>query len=150
MDKNGCFAYSAGMKHLLLATLGLFVASFSFAADSKGTPGEVAQAFMDSYIEDANRAGKSDPEKLIQSTPYVTDGLKKAHAKVFKQELVDADPILNAQDFPDKGFKVTKVKIEGEKAQVTYEAREEGWDQTIKAQMVLVKGKWLIAHIGSL
>ncbi len=69
---------------------------------------------------------------------------------MFKQETVDADPILNAQDFPDKGFKVTKVKIEGEKAQVTYEAREEGWDQTIKAQMVLVKGQWLIAHIGSL
>lgn len=150
MDKNGRFAYSAGMKHLLLAALGLFVVSFSFAADSQGTPGEVAQAFMDSYIEDANRAGKSDPEKLIQNSPYVTTGLKKAHAKVFKQELVDADPILNAQDFPEKGFKVTKVKIDGEKAQITYAAREEGWDQTIKAQMVLVKGKWLIAHIGSL
>ena len=150
VDNKSRFAYSAGMKHLLLAALGLFFASFALAADSKGTPGEVAQAFMDSYIADANRGGKSDPEKLIQNSPYVTKGLKKAHAKVFKQEVVDADPILNAQDFPDKGFKVTKVKIEGEKAQITYAAREEGWDQTIKAQMVLVKGQWLIAHIGSL
>lgn len=138
------------MKHLLFAALGLFFALFAFAADSKGTPGEVAQAFMDSYIEDANRLGKSDPEKLIQNSPYVTAGLKKAHAKVFKQEIVDADPIFSAQDYPEKGFKVTKMKIEGEKAQITYAAREEGWDQTIKAQMVLVKGKWLIAHIGAL
>lgn len=150
MDKNGRFAYSAGMKHLLLAALGLFVVSFTLAADSQGTPGEVAQAFMDSYIEDANRAGKSDPEKLIQNSPHLTAALKKAHAKVFQQELVDADPILCAQDFPEKGFKVSKVKIEGEKAKVTYTAREEGWDQPIKAELVLVKGKWLIAHIGSL
>ncbi|MBL9130403.1 MAG: DUF3828 domain-containing protein [Verrucomicrobiaceae bacterium] len=136
------------MKHLFFAALGLFFASFAFAADSKGTPGEVAQAFMDGYIQNATRDG--DPEKLIQGSPYVTDGLKKAHAKVFQQELVDADPILNAQDYPDKGFKVTKVKIDGEKAQVTYAPREDGWDMTIKAQLVLVKGKWLIAHIGSL
>lgn len=150
MDKNGGFAYSADMKPFLFAVLGLFFVSFTLAADDTGTPGGVAQTFIDSYVADANRAGKSDPEKLIQNSPYVTDGLKKAHAKVFKQEVVDADPIFSAQDFPEKGFKVTKVKIEGEKAQVTYEAREEGWDQTIKAQLVLVKGKWLIAHIGSL
>jgi hypothetical protein len=110
----------------------------------------VAQAFIDSYIQDANRGGDSDPEKLIQSSPQLTAALKKAHATVFQQELVDADPILCAQDFPEKGFKVSKVKIEGEKAKVTYTAREEGWDQPIKAKLVLMKGTWLIAHIGSL
>ena len=63
---------------------------------------------------------------------------------------MDADPILCAQDFPEKCFKVSKVKIEGEKAKVTYTARQEGWDPPIKAELVLMKGTWLIAHIGSL
>lgn len=138
------------MKRFLILAIGLFFALFTFAADDKGTPGEVAQAFIDSYIQDANRGRDSDPKKLIQNSPYLTAGLKKAHAKIYAEDVVDADPILNAQDYPDKGFKVTVVKIEGEKAQITYAAREEGWDQALKAQMVLLKGKWLIARIGSL
>ncbi|MFO1436687.1 MAG: DUF3828 domain-containing protein [Verrucomicrobiaceae bacterium] len=138
------------MKHLLFATLGLLFATFAFAADAKGTPDEVAQAFMDSYFKYLNGDDSTDPKKLIQDSPHLTAELKKAHAKYMNQETVDADPILNAQDFPDKGFKVAKVKVEGEKAAITYAPRQEGWDQTIKAQMVLVKGKWLIAHIGAL
>jgi hypothetical protein len=44
----------------------------------------VAQAFIDSYIQDANRGGDCDPEKLIQSSPHLTAALKKAHAKVLQ------------------------------------------------------------------
>ncbi|WP_146853706.1 DUF3828 domain-containing protein [Brevifollis gellanilyticus] len=137
------------MKRFLISVIGVFFALFTFAADEPGKAVEVAQAFIDSYIQDANRGGDSDPKKLIQKSPHVTEGLKKAHAKVYAEDVVDADPVLNAQDYPDKGFKVTTVKVEGEKAQITYAAREEGWEP-LKAQMVLVKGKWLIAHIGSL
>lgn len=138
------------MKHLLLVMLGLLFATFAFAADAKGTPDEAAQAFMDSYFTYLNGDGKADAKKLIQESPYLTAELKKAYAKHMSQETVDADPILNAQDFPDKGFKVAKTKVEGDKAQITYAPRQEGWEQTIKAQLVLVKGKWLIAHIGAL
>lgn len=138
------------MKRFLLSALCLLFASFTLVANENGSPDEVVQAFMDSYIQDANRDADFDPEKLIQNSPHLTAGLKKAHAKVFQQEIVDADPILCAQDYPEKGFKVSKVKVEGEKAKVTYTAREEGGDKPIKAELVLMQGKWLITHIGSL
>ena len=138
------------MKHFLVSVICLLFTSFTLAAVEKGSQGEVAQAFIDSYIQDATREGGFNPEKLVQSSPHLTAALSKAHAKVFQQELVDADPILCAQDFPEKSFKVSKVKVEGEKAKVTYTAREEGWDQPIKTELVLMKGTWLIAQIGSL
>ena len=99
------------MKHLLLVMLGLLFATFAFAADAKGTPDEAAQAFMDSYFTYLNGDGKADAKKLIQESPYLTAELKKAYAKHMSQETVDADPILNAQDFPDKGFKVANVPL---------------------------------------
>lgn len=138
------------MNTLLRLCLCLLLATHALAADEKGTPTAVAQAFMDSYIQDATREGGGDPDKLVKNSPYLTASLKKAHAKFFQQETVDADPILDAQDFPDKGFKASQGKIEGKKARVTYTPREEGWDLTIKAELVLVDGKWLIAHIGVL
>jgi hypothetical protein len=38
------------MQRFLVSALCLLFASFTFAADEKGSPGEVAKAFMDSYI----------------------------------------------------------------------------------------------------
>lgn len=72
------------MKRFLVSALCLFFVPFTFAADEKDSPGEVAQAFIDSYIQDANRGGDCDPEKLIQSSPHLTAALKKAHAKVLQ------------------------------------------------------------------
>ena len=104
------------MNTLLRLCLCLLLATHALAADEKGTPTAVAQAFMDSYIQDATREGGGDPDKLVKNSPYLTASLKKAHAKFFQQETVDADPILDAQDFPDKGFKASQGKIEGKKS----------------------------------
>lgn len=118
---------------------------------------KAVESFYGDYLEYLKTPVRGDyDERLIRwvsSHPQVSDEFKK----VFKKTLQDArhadpelglgyDPIINAQDYPDKGFRAADIKVNGDNATVTMEGI--GWSGfRVTVGLVLRKTKWLINEI---
>jgi hypothetical protein len=125
---------------LLLALIAfLFTALSSHAAEE---PAAVAEKFYAGYVAqvDANK----DTKAWVAKSELVTGKFKKAYAKAMSAEELEADPVLNAQDIPNKPFKAEKPEIKDDTATVVLTAAFGEDKHKVTAKLVKVDGVWLL------
>ena len=150
------------MKTKLLVVLALV---WGFARSEAATPYEevtkVAESFYAQYYKESlHKPAKGNSDKAIiqwvSAKPQLTDSFKKAFRKTVLDARkadpemgLDSDPILNAQDFPDKGYRAKDVQVNGDKATVVMEGIAAP-DFKISLTLVNVDNKWKINSIGDI
>ena len=94
--------------------------------------------------------------RWIASNTFLSDGFKTTLQKKIKDarkqdpELgLDVDPILNAQDYPRKGYHAKEIHISGDKANVVMEGIGEP-DFKVPVELVSIKNQWKINGIGDI
>lgn len=138
----------------LLRLLVLVPFACALASDLSG-PREVAQRFYDIYVHalvaQMNHPTNTASQRAVANSDDLTPAFKKAYAKMMKQEYVDADPVICAQDYPDAGFKSGEAKITGEKASVVLSSRDPNFKHSFTVYLVKTDaGRWLIAGTNDL
>ncbi len=134
---------------LLIAILtSLFVSRPAFAADdakAAAAPGAVAEKFYAGYV--AQVEANKDTKKWVAASTLVTANFKKTYAKAMSAELVDADPVLNAQDVPTQPFKAGKPEVKDATATVVLTTSFGKEKHKVTATLVKVKGAWLLDSV---
>ncbi len=127
------------------------------ATDESSAAGAVAQSFFDDYIRNLKRLG-SDKARLAwvlarkDVTPQFKAAYQRAHAKAAKSKMggMEADPFLNAQDYPDNStMVVTGAQLQGTKAKVTMNWRQ-GMDLAVEVKLLKFPDGWKIHGIGDI
>jgi hypothetical protein len=150
------------MKMRLLVILGLLMGFMStVSASPKEDVEKVVQSFYAQYYKEYLRKppkGNSDEAiiRWVTSNSSISDEFKK----VFRKTVIDArkkdpemgldsDPILNAQDHPEKGYRAKKIQIAGDKAYVVMEGIDAP-DFKISLDLVSINNQWKINGIGDI
>jgi hypothetical protein len=112
-----------------------------------------ALTFLNEYVQNCNKLGNAVGRvKWVNSNRLATNHFKVALKKMIDEankadpEMgMDADPILDAQDFPDKGF-----ELDSYNNKTNYLiAKGKDWpDFKITVKMVKVNGHWLVDGCG--
>jgi hypothetical protein len=105
-------------------------------------PGAVVEKFYADYI--AQIEGNKDTTKWVAASKSVTENFKKTYAKAMSVEELEADPVLNAQDVPEKPFKASKTEITDNKATVVLTTTFDGDKHQVTATLLKVDGTWLL------
>ena len=120
----------------------------SFAADdakAAAAPAAIAEKFYAGYV--AQVEANKDTKKWVASSKLVTTEFKRTYAKAMSAELVDADPVLNAQDVPSKPFKAGKPEIKENAATVVLTTAFGSQKHQVTAKLVKVNGAWLLDSV---
>jgi len=144
----------------LLLSLALGVAPIRAASPNDDIKKVVESFYAQYYKENLHRPTKGDPDKAlirwVNANQNLTDAFKKALRKTMVDarkadpELgLDSDPILSAQDFPEKGYRAKDIQVTGDKATVTMEGVDSP-DFKISLGLVNVGNKWKIDSIGDI
>jgi hypothetical protein len=143
------------MKTLLLLFVLAFVIALPGQADDKAEATKVVDSFYASYI--AAMIKMEDSDKVVQKSPQLSPGLKKAYAKLVGDALKENpesglgyDPIVCGQDFPDAGFAVKSVTLKESTGSAVVSSKDKNFDHSIPVTLVKVDGKWLINGIEKL
>jgi hypothetical protein len=154
------------MKIKLLAILILTVMSgVSYADCMQGA--KVAEKFMQSYIiylhnsdyqHDAlKKAPPTDSfEQWLHKNRFVSENFKKSYRQLLAQAMkedpelgLDFDPVFNAQDYPDKGFKI--MACDEKMGLITFVGKSKDWASFKVYAKVLKKEKaWLVDGMGAI
>lgn len=110
-----------------------------------GDPRSVAESFFAGYV--AQVEADSDTRTWVAASKLVTAKFKTAYAKAMSAELVEADPVLQAQDVPQKPFKAAKTTLRGDSATVVLSTRFEAGNHEVTTTLVRVKGVWLLDSV---
>lgn len=142
------------MKFLALCILALSI-SLSAHADDKTEATKIVDAFYASYV--AAMLKTEDADKLVQKSPQLSAGLKKAYAalmaKAWKENPESGlgyDPIVCGQDFPDAGFAVSSLTVKETTGSAVVSSKDKEFKHTIPLMLVKQDGKWLIHGIDKL
>lgn len=104
-----------------------------------------AEAFLAGYIQ-------SDAKNVewVANSKLVTSEFIAAFKKAMASELVDADPVIFAQDIPSTPFKATSSSVKGEVAMVKVSAKfgEDPFKLTVT--LVSKDGHWLVSKTAPL
>ena len=115
-----------------------------------------ATKFLNDYVALCNkqflRKAPIDIDSWVENNALVTKNFKEEYKKIIAKakaddpELgLDFDPILDAQDYPDKGFEISEINHQ--KNFVTYKGV--GWNEfTLKVKIIYFTNKWLVDGIG--
>ena len=114
---------------------------------------EIALAFMNAYINNANKMDKSiNLVDYIQADSFTTNTFKSELKKIVDDayridpELgPEADPIFDAQDYPDKGFELESMD---EKLNYLILKGKNWPDFKVTIKVVEENGKWLVDGCG--
>jgi hypothetical protein len=109
----------------------------------------VAIKFINGYVELNNKTlAIKDRLIWVDSSKLVTDGFKKSFKKIMdNDEIIEADPIFNAQDYPDKGFEL--VDFNNKTGQVILIGKD--WpDFKISLRLIILDGKTLVDGCGKI
>jgi acyl-coenzyme A synthetase/AMP-(fatty) acid ligase len=134
---------------LLCAVLAI-LAQHTFAAP-EDAPNAVAQTFYDGYVKVLNAQG--DERRYVLKSEQLTPALKEAYKAYVSRKDPDADPIIQAQDFPKEGFKAYTAIIKAKSpktATVTMTSRDPTFEHTFKVTLTKNEKGWLISGIGTL
>lgn len=111
-----------------------------------------ALTFINAYVENCNDSKREDIVKWTQSNELTTNRfkteLKNIIDEAYKQDPemgLDADPILDAQDYPDEGFEFDSFNKENNRL-ILKGKNLENFKVTII--MVNENGKWLVDGCG--
>ena len=105
-------------------------------------PGAAAEKFYAEYI--AQIEGNKDTTQWVAASKAVTENFKKSYAKAMSVEELEADPVLKAQDVPEKPFKVSKTEITDSKATVLLTTTFDGGKHQVTVTLLKVDGIWLL------
>jgi Protein of unknown function (DUF3828) len=150
------------MRTTLLVVIGTLLA---FAPGNAAPPNDdvakVVESFYAQYYKEVlHKPGKGNSDKAltrwVTANANLSDAFKKAlsravlDARKKDPEMgLDADPILNAQDFPEKGYRAKDIQVTGDKATVTMEGIDAP-DFKISLALVNAGNKWKINSIGDI
>lgn len=150
------------MKKIVLA-LAVFFSMSSLAHAAPET--EVKQSietFYSEYMQQLKKDAKDDqnPDQTLIDWVTANTHVSADFKRILKETLLKArqddpemglgsDPIIDAQDFPDKGYLAKDIKVEANKASVVMEGIEAP-DFKIQVDAVLIDGKWLVNGIGGM
>lgn len=119
----------------------------------KESPTDVALTFINQYVKSINTTkGGKTPYDLVKNSKLVTANFKKRLKKMIDDanrkdpEMgLGFDPILNGQDYPEKGFELKN--FDKKKNLVIVQGID--WPEfTITVKIVNIKGKWLVDGCG--
>jgi hypothetical protein len=152
------------MKMRILVILGLLM---GFASTGSAAPKEdvarVVDSFYAQYYKEILRKsprGISDQAVIrwVMSNSYLSDAFKKAFRKMIMDarkkdpELgLDMDPIVDGNDYPDKGYRAKEIRIAGDKAYVAMEVNDDPnftRERPLPVELVKINNKWKINGIG--
>jgi hypothetical protein len=98
-----------------------------------------------------------DCDKLVQRSPQLSPGFKKAHAALVAEAKKDNpelglgyDPIVCGQDFPEAGFAVTSITLKETAGSAVVSSKAKDYTKTIPIALVKLEGKWFIDGIENL
>ena len=150
------------MKMRILVILGLLM---GFASTGSASPKQDVEKVVESfyaqyYKEYLRQPVKGDSDKAmiqwVNSNSYLSDAFKQVVQKKITDarkedpELgLDFDPILNAQDYPDKGYRAKEIQIAGDKAYVVMEGIGAP-DFKLSVELVSINNQWKINGIGDI
>lgn len=111
----------------------------------------VALMFMDGYAKFCDTR-QSDVDKWVQNNTLLTDKFKSAYNKIMDDAYLadpelglDFDPIFDAQDYPEKGFKV--LKYDSASGYVTLCGKN--WREfVVTVKVVFQNNRWLVDGAG--
>ena len=132
--------------HPSLLILTVVFACRQMAVAAEAAPAHVAQTFYDGCVKVLN--AKGDERHYVLKSDHLTPALKKAYTAAMKEP--EADPIIQAQDFPKAGFKASAPTIKAGTATVTMTSRDAAFKHSFKVTLVKSAESWLISGIGDL
>ena len=91
---------------------------------------------------------KGDERRYVLKSDRLTPALRKAYTTYMKEP--EADPIVQAQDFPKAGFNASAPTIKASTATVTMTSRDASFNHSFKVTLVKNAESWLISGIGDL
>lgn len=112
-----------------------------------------ALSFINDYVKNCNKMKEAvSVVEWVNKSDKVTQEFKTALKKLMDEAYakdpesgLDADPIFNAQDYPDKGF--AREKIDSS-AKIVYLKGIEWPDFKLKIRMTKQNNKWLVDGCG--
>lgn len=133
------YAFFSAVKIQVALLVGLFACRVAFGADpvNPEDAAKVAVQFVSEY------ANAETPQKWIAKTPMATDAFKKAIRRIFAAG-PDADPILHAQDIPNKPYRAKKTAGSGDTAHVTLISPER---PDLKVTLVREGASWKVQAV---
>lgn len=133
---------------ILLATL--FACDAPTKEISKDFDAQISLEVLNDYVANCNDL--KDPGKWVENHQLLSKDFKKDYKEMITQAYKDDpelglgfDPIFNAQDYPEKGFKISSVLLE--KRMVILE----GIDMptfTVATKLVEINGEWFLDGAG--
>ena len=115
------------------------------AGEPSEGPGKAAEKFYASYLALVN--ANKDTMSWVANSKLVTTNFKKFYLKKMtpkEGDVIDCDPILQAQDVPTSPYKAEKPTIKDNKATVILTAKFGSDTGKVIVQMVLASGVWLV------
>ena len=137
----------------LLAAFATALIALTAHAECRGQS-EVAARFMNEYVQYCSNAAshRQTTGQWIQRNANVTQGFKHAYRQIVEDARkaepeigLDFDPVFDAQDYPDKGFKV--LRCDDQSNLVTLSGRE--WENfLVVIKTVKTKDGWRVDGAG--
>ena len=121
--------------------------------DKDNSPVEVALTFINAYVDNCNKMNKSIGIVEWVNSNNLTTNSFKAKVKTMIEEAfkiepevgLDADPIFDAQDYPDEGFEL--VSFDSKTNFIVVKGKN--WaDFKLTIKVVLEDNKWLVDGCG--
>jgi hypothetical protein len=108
---------------------------------------EKAISFINAYVENCNKMNQAvSVTDWVNQSALVTSNFKSELTRITKDDELDADPLLNAQDYPEKGFELDR--FDAATNIVTVKGKEDWSDFKLKIQMKKVNDDWLVDGCG--
>ena len=162
VERVGRLGKTNRMKTKLLVMLSLVLGAVSTGwASPKEDVEKVVESFYARYYREyLGKPAKGGADKnllrWVNANPFVSDDFKKALRKAVvdarKEDPemgLDYDPILDAQDYPEKGYRARRTQISGNKATVAMEGIDAP-DFKVSVELVSLQGNWRINGIGQI
>lgn len=111
---------------------------------------QVALKVLNDYVSNCNAL--KDAGKWVENNDLLTADFKKDYNKIMREAWEDDpelglgfDPIFNAQDYPEKGFKIVSNE---EPRNPVITLRGIDMDITVKVKLKEINNKWLVDGMG--
>ena len=113
---------------------------------------DTALKFINSYVENCNKKNSMEIVKWVTSNSYTTEKFRNELTQLIKNaNTIDPelglgfDPIFNAQDYPEEGFKLESLDTKSGYLVVT----GKNWkDFKLKMKLIEDNNKWLVDGCG--
>lgn len=142
------FSCQKEVKSIKEKTVGIEQQAPGTATDLSAPDVDAALNFINGYIDNANKMDEAaSVVEWVAANPFATESYKTALKKeVEEAEMLDADPIFDAQDYDDAGMEAASVDKDG---YVLLQGVK--WKEfKVIVKLVKQEDKWLVDGCGSI